>query len=619
MIQILLATIKTSIPRFTKTIVLSFLLVFILVTNSATAATFNFNTLYKGAGSSYDLNTQSITGLSAVSGTSIQFFQEGTQFSGNSINGVLTYYDNNNQLITIYGNLNRQDKSGNDSQAFYFIESNAAYTSFTGEAYLFVVPGKESVYSAGATVTTSSDPMASALNAVVATLNSIKLSSSTGTDSQSICVNTSITSITYTTTIATGANFSGLPAGVTGTWSSNIVTISGTPTVAGTYTYTITLTGGTGSGSATGNIIVKNINTITLSSSAGTNSQTINDYYPITNITYNTTNATGATITGLPNGISGSWSSNVFTISGTSSASITTTTSYNYIITSTGGCGVFTETGSILVNPTVLNTIVLSSNSGSDNQQICINTSIASITYTTTTATGANFSGLPNGVTGVWSSDIVTINGTPTVSGTYTYTVTLTGGNGNVQKTGYITVSPASVGGTIAGSAAVCSGINSTTLTLSGNTGSITKWQSSTTANFASPIDITNTTTSLTASNLTITTYYRAVVQSGSCTAANSGTATITVGPASVGGTIAGSASVCSGANSTVLTLSGNTGNITKWQSAITADFSGTVTDISNTTSSLTATNLATTTYYRAVVQSGSCTAANSGTASITV
>ena len=185
--------------------------------------------------------------------------------------------------------------------------------------------------------------------------------------------------------------------------------------------------------------------------------------------------------------------------------------------------------------------------------------------------------------------------------------------------TATITVSPVSVGGTIAGSATVCSGTNSTTLTLSGNTGNITKWQSSTSANFGSPIDITNTTTSLTASNLTTTTYYRAVVQSGSCTAANSGTATITLSPSSVGGTIAGSASVCSGTNSTVLTLSGNTGNINKWQSAVTADFSGTVTEISNTTSSLTATNLATTTYYRAVVQSGSCTAANSGTASITV
>ena len=185
--------------------------------------------------------------------------------------------------------------------------------------------------------------------------------------------------------------------------------------------------------------------------------------------------------------------------------------------------------------------------------------------------------------------------------------------------TATITVSPTSVGGTIAGSATICSGTNSTTLTLSGNTGTVTKWQSSTIANFASAIDITNTTTSLTASNLTTTTYFRAVVQSGSCTAANSGTATITVGSASVGGTIAGSASVCSGTNSTVLTLSGNTGNISKWQSAVTADFSGTVTDISNTSSSLTASNLATTTYYRAVVQSGSCTAANSGTASITV
>ncbi|MFM1929730.1 MAG: hypothetical protein RL387_1058 [Bacteroidota bacterium] len=607
--------------RFKKFFYYTFALLFFisLSTNSASAATFSFNKLYKGSGTSYDLNTQSILGINEISGTSIQFYQAGSQFSGNSINGVLTYYDNNSQLITIYGTLNRKDKTGNKTNSFYFLAStDATYTSYPGDAYLFVVPGSENLYSNTNNVSTSSDNVDASLNNEVANLNSIKLSSSSGTDSQSICVNTSITSITYTTTIATGANFSGLPAGVTGGWSSNIVTISGTPTVAGTYTFTITLTGGTGSGSATGNIVVKNINTITLSSSAGTNSQTINDYSPIANITYNTTNATGASITGLPNGISGSWSSNIFTISGTSSASITTTTSYNYIITNTGGCGVFTETGSILVNPTVLNTIVLSSNNGSDNQQICINSSIASITYTTTTATGANFSGLPTGVTGVWSSDIVTINGTPTVSGTYTYTVTLTGGNGNVQKTGNITVSPTTVGGTIAGSAAVCSGTNSTTLTLSGNTGTVSKWQSSTSANFGSPIDITNTTTSLTASNLTATNYYRAVVQSGSCSAANSGTATITVSPTSVGGIIAGSAEICSGTNSTTLTLSGNTGTVIKWQSSTSANFASPI-DITNTTTSLTASNLTTTTYYRAVVQSGSCTAANSGTATITV
>ncbi len=204
-------------------------------------------------------------------------------------------------------------------------------------------------------------------------------------------------------------------------------------------------------------------------------------------------------------------------------------------------------------------------------------------------------------------------------SGTYSGTIVISSTgvtSQNISISGI--VSPASVGGTIAGSVAVCSGTNSTTLTLSGNTGSVTKWQRSTSADFSSALDITNTTTSLTASNLTVTTYYRAVVQSGSCTAANSGTATITVDPASVGGTIAGSVAVCSGTNSTTLTLSGNTGSVTKWQRSTSADFASAI-DITNTTTSLTASNLTATTYYRAVVQSGSCTAANSGTATITI
>jgi hypothetical protein len=61
-----------------------------------------------------------------------------------------------------------------------------------------------------------------------------------------MCINTAISSITYSTTGATGANFSGLPTGVSGSWSSNGIIISGTPTVSGTFNYTITLTGGCG-------------------------------------------------------------------------------------------------------------------------------------------------------------------------------------------------------------------------------------------------------------------------------------------------------------------------------------------------------------------------------------
>ena len=179
-----------------------------------------------------------------------------------------------------------------------------------------------------------------------------------------------------------------------------------------------------------------------------------------------------------------------------------------------------------------------------------------------------------------------------------------------------VTVSPATVGGSVAGAVTVCTGTNSTTLTLSGHTGSIVKWQSST-DNFSTSADIANTTTTLTATNLTATTQYRAVVQSGSCATANSSSATVTVSPASIGGSIAGAATVCTGTNSTALTLSGYTGSIVKWQSS-TDNFS-TSADIANTTTTLTATNLTATTQYRAVLQSGSCATANSSSATVTV
>ncbi len=87
--------------------------------------------------------------------------------------------------------------------------------------------------------------------------NTISLTSAAGTDAQSVCPGTAITDITYATTGATGATFSGLPSGVSGSWSSNVVTISGTPATAATYNYTVTLTGGSDTGSATGTITVE--------------------------------------------------------------------------------------------------------------------------------------------------------------------------------------------------------------------------------------------------------------------------------------------------------------------------------------------------------------------------
>ena len=92
------------------------------------------------------------------------------------------------------------------------------------------------------------------------------MTSGASTNLQTKCINTAITTIIYSTTGATGATFSGLPTGVTGNWLANVVTISGTPSVSGTFNYTITLTGGCGIVNATGTITVILNNTIALTS-----------------------------------------------------------------------------------------------------------------------------------------------------------------------------------------------------------------------------------------------------------------------------------------------------------------------------------------------------------------
>ena len=180
-----------------------------------------------------------------------------------------------------------------------------------------------------------------------------------------------------------------------------------------------------------------------------------------------------------------------------------------------------------------------------------------------------------------------------------------------------ITVTPISVAGTISGSRSVCTGTNSSVLTLSGSTGSI-QWQSS--SDNVTYTDITGETgTTYTATNLTATTYYKAVVTNGICSAAtNTNPGTITVSPASVAGAISGGdVSVCLGsANSTTMTLSGYTGTI-QWQSS---SDNVNFTNISGATSaSYTASNLAVTTYYKAVVTSGACSLSATTSVAITV
>jgi hypothetical protein len=191
--------------------------------------------------------------------------------------------------------------------------------------------------------------------------------------------------------------------------------------------------------------------------------------------------------------------------------------------------------------------------------------------------------------------------------------------NGNCKDTSLNAVIKYGVGldaGTINGAATVCSGTNSTTLTLTAYTGSI-QWQSST--DNVTFTNITGATSSnYTAVNLTVTKYYRVIVSSASCGTPVTGTAVaITVNSTGVNaGTISGAATVCSGTNSSVLTITGSQGNI-QWQSS---SDNITFTDIvGENLSTYTATNLTASRYYRIVVTNGTCGSATSSSALITV
>jgi gliding motility-associated-like protein len=400
---------------------------------------------------------------------------------------------------------------------------NLATTGATGATFSGLPAGVTGSW-AGNVATISGTPTAAGtFNYTVTTTGGCPPATTTGTitvnpqntiaagTNQTVCINTAITTINLATTGATGATFSGLPAGVTGTWAGNVATISGTPTAAGTFNYAVTTTGGCPPATTTGTITVNPQNTI----AAGTN-QTVCINTAITTINLATTGATGATFSGLPAGVTGTWAGNVATISGTPTAAGT----FNYTVTTTGGCPPATTTGTITVNSAIVpvtgfsyptpvcfdsanllpttvagfttggtfsSTVGLTLNgttgeitvtsstpgtytvtysypasacgvAGSStfdititpqntiavgaNQTVCINTAITTINLATTGATGATFSGLPTGVTGLWAGNVATISGTPTTAGTFNYTVTTTGGCPPATTTGTITVNP---------------------------------------------------------------------------------------------------------------------------------------------------------------------------------
>ena len=447
------------------------------------------------------------------------------------------------------------------------------------------------------------------------------------------CINTSMTPIVYDIVFANAAVLTGtLPVGVSWNYNSGTkqLRITGTPTVAGTYTYTINTVDGCATKTVTASMTVQPDNTITLVSSPTTNSQVIGIDTDITLIEYRTTGATNVFATNLPAGIQQSWNAatNTFRLFGTGREVKTAT----YTVHLTGGCGIITAIGLIDVKPN--NTITLSSTTG---PAVCINTPSVNIVYKTTLATGATIVGLPRGLAGAWSQNgtdsLFTISGIATEAGNFNYTIQLTGGFGNISTTGSIRVDATTVPGTITASEnLICHNSTNPTISLTGNTGNTIIWQYSTngggTYSNTVPIEtgtsISSAVNNLAPGSVQVTTFYKAIVQSGVCPALVTNAVSVSVDPSSKVGPILPAQKlqeVCIGSPATNIVLPSNVGTII-WNTSNNAT-SGYLPIGGETSATLPSasipTNVAGTIYYKAVVTSGVCPSIESDVASVQV
>ena len=299
---------------------------------------------------------------------------------------------------------------------------------------------------AGATLNVTTSGAISSSCSGGTTITQPTLSLTSGSASQTITLGGAISSIVYTYGgSGTGATVSGLPSGVSASTntSAKTITISGTPTGTGTANFSVTTTQSSGTAISLSGSIVVNAATVaqpTLTLTSGAASQSITIGAAITNVVYTLGgSATGATVTGLPAGVSATTSGTTVTISGTP----TTTGTSNFTVTTTQSSGAtVSKTGSIVVNAVPIAQPTLTLTSGAASQSITIGGAISNVVYTVGgSATGATVSGLPAGVLSSINGTTVTISGTPTTIGTSTFTVTTTQSSGTaVSLSGSIVV-----------------------------------------------------------------------------------------------------------------------------------------------------------------------------------
>lgn len=191
----------------------------------------------------------------------------------------------------------------------------------------------------------------------------------------------------------------------------------------------------------------------------------------------------------------------------------------------------------------------LTSGAGTDAQTKCINTAITNITYTYTGATSGSASGLPAGVSFSFTPPDLTISGTPTAAGTFSYTVNLSDGTTPCNSAGTINVTPLpDAAGSVSGSPEVCKGQTGVSYSV-GSIAGATSYTWSYSGSGATISGSTNTVTIDFAAGATsgdLTVY--GVNGCGNGTASDAYSITVNSVPAAAG-TISGSVTACQGAS----------------------------------------------------------------------
>lgn len=195
------------------------------------------------------------------------------------------------------------------------------------------------------------------------------------------------------------------------------------------------------------------------------------------------------------------------------------------------------------------------------------------------------------------------INASTANAGTYQLVVEpYSSGCTSITSDVIIEIFPATIAGIIDGETEVCSGDNNGYLELKNYTGEIIRWEYSLTG--GDPwATIDNTSSRQDYQNLTQTTYYRAVVKSGECNQLKSGIAAITVSSPSNAGTANGNITICKNESANIQLYYYN-GNIILWEESLNQSI---WTDAGFSIDHFNTGNLDTTTYFRAIVNNGTC------------